>query len=129
MYGAIIRKLRKSHRLTMKQLGEKINVAESTISGYENEDRKPDLETLQKLADIFDVSVDTILGRDTQYSSRTTGTTNADIKQFLENEATVMFNGIVLTEEDRSRVMAVMEALFLETNELNKKKTQKNDNF
>lgn len=129
MYGAIIRKLRKSHRLTMKQLGEKINVAESTISGYENEDRKPDLETLQKLADIFDVSVDTILGRDTQYNSRTTGHTNADIKKFLENEATVMFNGIVLTEEDRSRVMAVMEALFLETSELNKKKTQKNDNF
>lgn len=63
MFGERIRSLRKSRKLTMKQLGDVFNLAESTISGYENETRKPDIEILNKLADYFDVNVDYILGR------------------------------------------------------------------
>ncbi|MHA6481095.1 helix-turn-helix domain-containing protein [Paenibacillus sp. strain BS8-2] len=63
MYGERIRKLRKEKKLTMKQLGAKFNLAESTISGYENETRKPDLELIDKLADYFGVKADYILGR------------------------------------------------------------------
>ena len=58
-----IRELRKERNLTMKRLGEAIGVAESTISLYENGKRQPDNDTLQKLADYFNVSVDYILGR------------------------------------------------------------------
>ena len=48
----------------MKELGQKLNLAESTISGYENGNRKPDYDTLNKFADFFDVSTDYLLGRD-----------------------------------------------------------------
>ncbi len=47
----------------MKMLAEKLNVAPSTISGYENGKRKPDMDTLAKLADYFQSSTDYLLGR------------------------------------------------------------------
>ena len=45
----------------MKELGEIIGVAESTISQYETGKREPDFETLLKLGEYFDVSVDYLL--------------------------------------------------------------------
>lgn len=63
MYGERIRSLRKHKKLTMKKLGENLNLAESTISGYENETRKPDLDTLNKFANFFEVNTDYLLGR------------------------------------------------------------------
>lgn len=61
--GQRLRKLRKQMNLTMKEFGEKFKLAESTISGYENESRKPDLETVDKFANFFDVSADYLMGR------------------------------------------------------------------
>jgi len=63
MFGARIREQRKLRGWTMKQLGQMLELAESTISGYENEIRSPDPGTLLKLAEIFGVSVDYLLGR------------------------------------------------------------------
>ncbi|KKX52540.1 helix-turn-helix domain-containing protein [Brevibacillus borstelensis] len=62
MYGARIRERRKKAGLTMKELGEKINVAESTISGYESESRKPDIDILKKLATVLDTNSSYLLG-------------------------------------------------------------------
>lgn len=59
-----IRELRKTKKVTMKELGNMIGVAESTMSLYETGKRKPDPETLSRLADYFNVSVDYLLGRD-----------------------------------------------------------------
>ncbi|MCU4932824.1 transcriptional regulator [Bacillus thuringiensis] len=67
MIGENLRKLRKNQKLTMKELGQKLNLAESTISGYENGNRKPDYDTLNKFADFFEVSTDYLLGRNVFY--------------------------------------------------------------
>lgn len=61
-----IRELRKTSGYTLKQLGVLIGVGESTVSQYENEKRQPDNATLIKLASIFGVSVDYLLGVDEQ---------------------------------------------------------------
>ncbi|TCS80347.1 helix-turn-helix domain-containing protein [Tepidibacillus fermentans] len=63
MFGKRLRELRKQKKLTMKELGNLFNLAESTISGYENETRKPDMEIIKQFADFFEVSVDYLLGR------------------------------------------------------------------
>lgn len=57
-----IRELRKQRGLTMKQLGAMLGLAESTVSQYETSKRQPDNETLLKLGEIFDVTVDYLLG-------------------------------------------------------------------
>lgn len=63
MLGKRLKKLRTDKKLTQEELGKKINVTKVSISGYENGNRTPDTETLQRIADIFDVSTDYLLGR------------------------------------------------------------------
>lgn len=58
----LLRKLRKEKKMTMKQLGNAIGVAESTISLYETGKRQPDYDTLKKLSDLFQVPIDYLLG-------------------------------------------------------------------
>ncbi len=60
--GNRIRELRKERKLTMKQLGDALGLAESTISQYENEKRIPDIKTWAKLSEFFHVSTDYLLG-------------------------------------------------------------------
>ncbi|TSB46692.1 helix-turn-helix domain-containing protein [Alkalicoccobacillus porphyridii] len=79
MFASRLREQRLQNGLTMKQLGESMNLAPSTISGYENGTRKPDMDILYLLADTFDVSVDYLLGRSDQSNSHSpaiVGTTN-----------------------------------------------------
>ncbi len=62
IYSQRLRQLRKAHKLTMEQLGEKIGIAKSSYGGYEAESKKPPLDKLIILAKLYDVSVDYILG-------------------------------------------------------------------
>ena len=59
-----IRELRKEKGLTMKELGRKIGLAESTVSLYERGLHEPDHDTLRSLSAIFSVTVDYLLGND-----------------------------------------------------------------
>ena len=57
-----IRELRKNRNLTMKELGNIVGLAESTISQYETGKRQPDNEVLLKMGEFFGVTVDYLLG-------------------------------------------------------------------
>lgn len=61
----MLRTARKEKGLTMKELGEKVGVSESAISQYETGKREADFETLLKIGEVLDCSVDYLLrGRD-----------------------------------------------------------------
>lgn len=49
--------------LNQNELASKLGLTNKSISRYEKGDRQPDYETLSKLADIFDCSIDYLLGR------------------------------------------------------------------
>lgn len=57
-----IKELRKSKKITAKELANYVNVAESTMSLYENGKREPDFDTLLKIANYLNTSVDYLLG-------------------------------------------------------------------
>lgn len=59
----VLRYLRKSNNLTQTQLANALDLAFSTISMYERGDREPDFETLEAIADYFNVSMDYLLGK------------------------------------------------------------------
>ncbi|SHE36065.1 Helix-turn-helix [Caldanaerobius fijiensis DSM 17918] len=67
MFCKTLKKLRKSHNMTQDELAEMLNLSRSAISLYETGRREPDYTVLTKLADIFDVSVDFLLGRNVKY--------------------------------------------------------------
>lgn len=55
--------LRAETNLSRAQLAEKLNVSVRLISYWENGDRECDFDMLIKIADLFSVSVDYLLGR------------------------------------------------------------------
>lgn len=64
-----LRALRNEFGLSMKALGQEIGVAESTISLYETGKRTPDITTLIRLADYFDVPVDDLIGHEDTFGT------------------------------------------------------------
>ena len=59
-----LKELRQKNNLTLKELGQKIGMANNTLSQYETGKREPKLETWQALADFFNVSVPYLQGID-----------------------------------------------------------------
>ena len=58
-----IRELREANGWTQTQLGKRIGVAKTTITGYEREDRQPTPATICALCDLFGCTADYLLGR------------------------------------------------------------------
>lgn len=63
MFSKVLRQLRIEHKLSQFKLGQELNLAQRTISHYENGSRFPDELVLSLIADYFDVSMDYLLGR------------------------------------------------------------------
>ena len=58
-----IKLLREENNMTQQELADKINGAKSTIAMYEKGDRKPSMEVLISLSEIFNCSIDYLLGK------------------------------------------------------------------
>lgn len=52
--------------LSQSELAEKLGLAASTVSMYEVGKREPDFETEEKIADFFNVDLNTLRGRDSE---------------------------------------------------------------
>src|SRR5574344_1353754 len=62
--GKRIVKIRKDNKLNQDDFAEKYYVTRQTISNWENEKSYPDLETLVKISNDFNISLDTLLKED-----------------------------------------------------------------
>ncbi|PHC41335.1 transcriptional regulator [Bacillus toyonensis] len=63
MFGTKLNLLRKEKKLRQEDMAKHLGIARTTYAMYEQGNREPDYDTLQKSADFFDVSVDYLLGR------------------------------------------------------------------
>lgn len=63
MIGEKIKELRKNSKITQEQLGNAIGVSKMAISYFEKGKKAPGRETLEKIADHFNVTTDYLLGR------------------------------------------------------------------
>ncbi|MBH0171061.1 helix-turn-helix domain-containing protein [Fictibacillus sp. 18YEL24] len=118
MFGERLRELRKTKtNYTMKEFGKIFNLAESTISGYETGSRKPDMETIQKFADYFEVSIDYMIGR-----SEDKGKNEAK----PDNENLFYFDLEGLSEEDKKEIDKYIELLKLRAKQFNEDSKKNN---
>lgn len=62
----ILKSLRATKGLTQDELSKQLNISRSTIGMYEKGAREPDFETLELIADYFNVDTDYLLGRTTK---------------------------------------------------------------
>lgn len=58
-----LRKLREERGMLQRELADKLNVSRVAVTQYEQGKRFPEWDTLQKIADLFGVSIDYLLGR------------------------------------------------------------------
>jgi transcriptional regulator with XRE-family HTH domain len=116
MLGNQIRTLRVSYFWTQEYLAKQLNVAVSTVSGYENGSRKPDIETLTRIAELFEVSIDYLVGRPNSKRSLDLAEPELwdDIELELDNEP--------LSREDKQYLLAIIREK-RNLNRLNQNKT------
>ncbi len=62
-FGQRLKHIREGNKLTREDLASKLNISYSAISKYETNVRFPDPEMLGKIADLFNVTTDYLLGR------------------------------------------------------------------
>lgn len=61
--GERLEELRLEKKLTIKEAGEIFHLSKSTISAYENNTRRPNLEILLEFSEFYNVTVDYLLGK------------------------------------------------------------------
>lgn len=69
-FKEMLKYLRLRENLSQSELADKLGVAKSTISMYEVGKREPDFETLETIADLFNVDMNFLLGKDGSENDR-----------------------------------------------------------
>lgn len=115
-FGKRLAELRKKRGYSQVTFAAAIKVSKSTVGMWETGDREPDNETLQKLADFFDVSVDYLLGR-TDDPSPPEKKREPD-----ELESIFFYEWDKLSEEDKQKALEHIRFLRYLAEQENKKK-------
>lgn len=62
--GKRLAEIRKSKKLKQMELAEMLNISQQVISNIERGVTAPDIEQLKKIADIYNISLDELVGRE-----------------------------------------------------------------
>ena len=79
MLNERIRKLRLERNLSQVDLAKKLNVTKQSVSNWENDNIQPSIEMLVKLAAVFSVSTDYLLGLENRRYLEITGLTGEEV--------------------------------------------------
>ncbi|MDE5581442.1 MAG: helix-turn-helix domain-containing protein [Treponemataceae bacterium] len=79
MLGEQIKKLRTNKRLSQIELANKLCVTKQSVSNWENENIMPSIEMLIRIAEIFGVTTDFLLGLSEKHTLNTDGLTELQI--------------------------------------------------
>ncbi len=114
MIGKRLRKLRLEQGISQSQLAAKLGISQQAIGNYETDIREPDNETLKKIALIFNVSTDYLLGLSNQRHPQALlarENVNEDYPQGLENYD-------LLPEENKRVIRDLIQLYFERLNKL-----------
>ena len=114
--GSRIAFLRDQRGWTQEELAASLGISRAALSHYEKNRREPDTETLTKVADIFRVSIDYLVGR----TQQPTGVLDEEVRQFVDQlelsdaelleKFALTIDGRKLTVEEARRFIAFVRA-------------------
>lgn len=64
-FGQRFLKLRKARNLTQEDIAKKLNISAQAVSKWENDISSPDISLLPEIASIFNITIDELLGKET----------------------------------------------------------------
>jgi len=79
-----LKRIRKEKKMTQEDLAKSIGVSRSAIGMYESGAREPDYETLEALADVFNIRMDDLAGSATHSTTEETSDRTYDLDQLRE---------------------------------------------
>ncbi|XID92824.1 helix-turn-helix domain-containing protein [Paenibacillaceae bacterium WGS1546] len=114
--GSRLAFLRDQRGLTQEELATSLGISRAALSHYEKNRREPDTETLGKVADLFQVSIDYLVGR----TNHAQTTLDVDVRQFTDalelsddqllEHFTLTVDGRKLTPDEARRFIAFVRA-------------------
>lgn len=99
--GSKIKEIRKQKGLTQRQLGEKCNIAESTIRRYELGNLNPKIETLQKIADALETPL--ILFVEDDLLDAATWIDGYSEEELIDKKINELMNSAEMSEEEKGK--------------------------
>ncbi len=127
MLSVRLKTLRKELKKTQQDIADYLGITRSAYTAYEIDRRSPDHETLSKLANLYNVSIDYLLGRTnnrTPLNEKDERDIAKRIKQFrqeIEDSDGLAFDGEPMSEEAKESLVESMEHIFRQTQRINKK--------
>ena len=82
-FGQRLAALRKEKGLTQNDIADKVGITAQAVSKWENDQASPDIDILIKLSEIFDISLDELLGKVKPSVSLNDKTTKKDINKMV----------------------------------------------
>ena len=104
--GGILKDLRKTKKLTQKQLATQIGLTTTAVSKYELGESVPPLDVLRILASVYGVSIDYLAGIEKAPSIPTTGLTKEQLD--IMNELATIF-----VKQNKSQQFSLQKEQFL----------------
>lgn len=101
----IIKQLRKGAGMKQSELAKILNVGQSTISGWENGTFEPDQKTLCKIAEMFNVSIDYLVGN----SDTKKPLTSEDMSGLTDKQIKILQMMSELPEQDQDDLIQQAE--------------------
>lgn len=114
VFSEILRELRKTNKMTQVELSKKLSLDKSSIAKYESANVIPSPEVLVKIANIFNVTVDYLLGNTT---NQPTSKRDDEVTQLLQElkdrpEMKTLFSiSKNATKEEILQAVKIIEAL------------------
>lgn len=84
-FGAMIAQLRNDNNMTQAELAEKMGVTDKAVSKWERDLSFPDVSSIPKLAEIFGVSVDTLMQVKSSTNVKTSGGKTSQLIELIFN--------------------------------------------
>jgi transcriptional regulator with XRE-family HTH domain len=117
--------MREDAGMTQSELGQLIGVSERVLGYYESNDRVPKKpETLQKISEVFHVSIDSLFGQEEafiQNAGEQFGRIGFIQAQDVLRGVQAIFAGGELPEEDRDEFFRLVAEMYFDAKQKNKK--------
>ena len=104
-----LKTLRAEHNMTQKELGRRMNLSRTTITGYETKNRQPSHEKLADMASIFGVTVDYLL-EDTDNPLLSSSVLQTQHERLLDDKVMKLYRQLSLhSKEETLRYLQLLE--------------------
>lgn len=114
--GELLKKTRKQYKMTQGDVAKLLGVSRSGYTYYENGRSTPSIETLKKLAVIYDTTVDEIVGMPTRKTAQGKATAssllvaegNTDPLMFMKKDEQALIMAFRLLSDDEKKKVSEM---------------------